>query len=285
MADNPIAIKKKQLDTILSTVSSLHSSLDIHTVLQHFSHSLKKHIQYDSLYYYHPIIKNCFSYGKNQKHSSHYDLTVDQSSLGEITLTRKKPFHSKEIDTIQSQLSLLINPLKNAITYQEAIDASLHDPLTKLLNRKSLAETLYREIQLATRHNLGLAVIMLDLDDFKRLNDKYGHLIGDQVLVQTAQIMQRTIRETDFAFRIGGEEFLIILINATEKGAKQLANRIRKNIESAHLPNKNTSLPKFTASLGVAHLSEKETEQSLLSRADKAMYEAKAKGKNKVIVA
>lgn len=284
MTDNPIAIKKKQLDSLLSTVTLFHSSLDIHTVLQHFSHNLKKHLEYDSLHYHHPTINNRFTIGTNEKHHSHYDLNIDKCTLGEITFTRKKPFKTKEIDALESQLCLLINPLKNAIVHHQALHAALHDPLTTLLNRGSLPNTLQRELQLATRHQKGLSVLMLDIDNFKDINDTHGHLIGDQILMETASIIQHTIRETDFAFRIGGEEFLLLLINTTSKGAKQLANRLRESIAKGNLANKNPSLPKITASLGVAHFLQSETQQSLLARADKAMYQAKARGKNKVVV-
>lgn len=285
MSEDRILLKKKQLDNLLSSVTLFHSSLDIHTILQHFSHDLKRHLEYDSINYHHPVIQNRFTLGKPQKYKSHYDLTIDKHALGEITFTRHRPFKTKDTDKLEEQLCLLINPLKNAITHHQALNAALHDPLTTLLNRGSLPNTLQREIQLAKRHKHNLSLIILDIDNFKEINDVHGHLVGDQILSQTALVIQSTIRETDYAFRIGGEEFLILLVNTTKRGAKILSERLRQNIENPTIPEKNNSLPQITASLGVANFNLGETQQSFISRADKAMYEAKSKGKNKVIIA
>jgi hypothetical protein len=204
VAEDRMMLKKKQLDSILNTVTLFHSSLDVHTIMQYFAHHLKKHIEYDSLSYHHPVLRNRFMIGKEEKYTTHFDLAIEKRTLGQITFTRARPFKKKDTLALEEQLSLLINPLKNAISHHQALHAALHDPLTTLLNRGSLPNTLQREMQLAERHNKKLSIIMLDIDDFKKINDKHGHVLGDQVLSQTALIIQTTIRETDYAFRIGG---------------------------------------------------------------------------------
>ena len=144
-----------------------------------------------------------------------------------------------------------------------------------------MESTLKREIGLAQRHNNPLSVILLDIDHFKKINDHYGHLHGDQVLAKVAQCAKETIRDSDIIFRYGGEEFLILLTNTSLDGACLLGERIRNEImklQMADLPS-----AKVTVSLGVATLHSGDEQQNFIDRADKALYQAKEKGRNRVI--
>ena len=139
-----------------------------------------------------------------------------------------------------------------------------------------------REIELSRRHGSVMSVILLDIDHFKRINDRFGHLAGDQALRAVAQCAERTIRESDMLFRYGGEEFLILLSGTDADGACLLAERIRQNVAS--IDSKPGSRLRLTVSLGVTSLTAEDTPSSLFERADAALYRAKQEGRDQVAV-
>lgn len=156
------------------------------------------------------------------------------------------------------------------------------DALTGLYNRKHMMEILDFQLERFHRNLTPFSIIMADLDHFKQINDNYGHQIGDMVLTRTGSIFREVLRAVDTAGRYGGEEFIIILDEAGEQEAVQTAKRLRKAIEDSEIFIEGTMI-KFTTSMGIATISNsKETEESLISRADKALYQAKASGRNRV---
>ena len=158
---------------------------------------------------------------------------------------------------------------------------SEEDYLTKLHNRRKIHELLENEISRSKRYNSTFAVILLDIDNFKITNDKFGHNAGDQVLVQISDIISKTIRESDIASRWGGEEFLVFCPHTNIDGAFSLAEKLRNNIEK----NEFAGVGYKTSSFGVAQIEHADTVQSLIQRADEALYSAKNSGKNMVMVA
>ena len=162
---------------------------------------------------------------------------------------------------------------------------ALIDPLTGLYNRRALE----RQIQgMWQETDIGaLSVLALDIDHFKRINDNYGHAIGDVVLRHVADIMRKCIRGEDIAVRFGGEEFLILLPDTPLAGAKQVAETIRKRVEALRLTRRhdNLTLDPFTISLGVTVRQEADDHDTLFERADKALYHSKNSGRNRVTVA
>lgn len=150
------------------------------------------------------------------------------------------------------------------------------DPLTNLLNRREIVRILDIEIERAQRQKTPLSVLMLDLDNFKSINDNFGHQVGDAVLRSSADTLVGASRKTDFVGRIGGEEFLILLPNTGYAAALQLAERYRMGIEN------NADNIHYTCSIGVAELRVGEYPDNLLQRADQALYAAKNSGRNNV---
>ncbi len=151
------------------------------------------------------------------------------------------------------------------------------DSLTGLVNRREFMEQLQRNITQANRYtNTMFSLIMIDLDDFKIINDTYGHATGDKVLQKFAKDIKQICRKGDTAARVGGEEFFIILPMTAKKGALAIAERIRKTIKNNQIP------PSFTASIGVVEHNKQEDASQLLKRVDKAMYDAKDAGKDRV---
>ena len=158
-------------------------------------------------------------------------------------------------------------------------ELSITDYLTKLYNRRKIDEILLAEIKNAQRYQTPLSIIILDVDHFKEINDQYGHLIGDHILIQLSELLKAEIRETDFLGRWGGEEFIIINPHTSEKEAYAFAQRLRQQIE-AHAFE---IVRQMTCSFGVCEYSQaSDTMFKLISCADSALYKAKELGRNRV---
>jgi diguanylate cyclase (GGDEF)-like protein len=155
------------------------------------------------------------------------------------------------------------------------------DPLTGLYNRRSMNEALQKQIDAANVLQTGLSVVMLDIDDFKLINDHFGHNVGDQVLLCIAAILKNIAGKHDYVARWGGEEFLIFLPQTRMQEAVVMAERLRQHIEDAVYPQQL----KVTCSFGVAHYHESLDIYGLVNQADKALYQAKTSGKNCVMQA
>ena len=154
------------------------------------------------------------------------------------------------------------------------------DILTKLYNRTKIDQALNIQMERAKRTQGNFAVLLLDIDFFKKVNDTFGHPVGDAVLIQLANIAKQSIRSYDIIGRWGGEEFLVLCPESTLQEAQQVAQRIRTHIKNAHFST-NTI---HTISIGVAIMREEDTPHTLISRADKALYRAKDEGRDRVIL-
>ncbi|MCL9780604.1 GGDEF domain-containing protein [Vibrio sp. S4M6] len=162
-------------------------------------------------------------------------------------------------------------------------DSSIRDGLTGLYNRRALEELAPKEMARAQRHSDHLSIVLIDIDAFKKINDTYGHQVGDSVLRKAAKLILQATRKEDISFRYGGEEFLVILPATSIDQAAIVASKLRRLIEkSSLLPS---HVDKCTASFGVAQFSLNEGWDKLLERADKALYMAKDHGRNAVFVA
>jgi len=157
---------------------------------------------------------------------------------------------------------------------------SVTDRLTGLFNRRKLDELLEEELARCRRYDVEFAVIIMDIDHFKRVNDSHGHHVGDVVLQAMAQILRERTRDADALARLGGEEFVILCRHAGLEGAMDTAERIRAAIAGHDFPG----VGQVTASFGVAACCESDTTETLLERADAALYRAKAAGRNRVEV-
>ena len=156
------------------------------------------------------------------------------------------------------------------------------DPLTGLHNRRWLEDMYTREMQRSNIGNYKLTAFMLDIDHFKKINDTYGHMAGDQVLISIAQTLLHSLRPSDMPVRYGGEEFTIFLPGTTDDNARIIAERIRRNMENMTFSLPNGTILQITVSIGYAERIENDTVNSLIERADKAMYYAKENGRNRI---
>ncbi len=156
--------------------------------------------------------------------------------------------------------------------------AAISDQLTGLVNRRKLDEILATEIKRSKRYGNAFGVIMLDIDHFKEVNDTHGHQTGDQVLQLFAEQLKQGVREVDVPGRWGGEEFLVVCPETQKEGLISLAEQLRSGVKSREVSGVG---PK-TASFGVTLFKESDTVETLIGRADKALYQAKANGRNRV---
>ena len=185
------------------------------------------------------------------------------------------------LSTIQRLATFVTETTKELAETQKQLSfAASHDSFTGLLNRGSIEKMLCRCHEDARERQLAFSALMIDLDTFKHINDTFGHLKGDEVILEVARIMKRMIRPTDFAGRWGGDEFVIILPGTTLPGALIVANRLQKAFQTIQLPDHSF----LTASIGCTIASSNESEQIFYKRMDDALYLAKEGGRNRIIL-
>ena len=196
-------------------------------------------------------------------------------SLSAITRSNPPAFPDEAADVLEA-LALRAGPaLGNAQRFVEATRLSELDPLTGLGNRRVFHQLLAREVARSRRYGRRLSLIVLDLDDFKRINDRLGHLAGDEVLAEVANRMRSCIRSTDIGCRVGGDEFAVLLPESNRGDADHLAARIERAVGSEPIAKAGT----LKISAGVAELSPDDTPSDLFERADEDLYRAKAAAK------
>jgi diguanylate cyclase (GGDEF)-like protein len=203
------------------------------------------------------------------------------SDFGLLVLTGSG-FDASEIDAAMSLTGQVVVALENAKLHAIVERQALVDSLTGLANRRSLEETLRAEVARAIRFDENVCFVLADLDDFKRVNDRYGHAIGDEVLKEFASVLGETVRESDAAGRWGGEEFALVLGATDLAGGLRLAERARAALEERIVDLPDGSRIQVTASFGVASFPEVPERDLLLEAADAALYRAKHDGKNRV---
>ena len=196
-----------------------------------------------------------------------------------------KPFHEKELLArvrIHTKLKLLQDELREKNAQLEEL--SVTDMLTGLANRRRLMARLEEEVQRSRRHNTPLAVVMIDIDHFKQVNDTHGHAMGDQVLRNIGALLKTSLRNTDLAARYGGEELTLVLPHTDLEKAVQVAEKLREKFAQFEHQLDGATLQK-TASMGVAAREGSDqapAAEDLLKQADEALYRAKQSGRNRV---
>ncbi|UJP05570.1 MAG: diguanylate cyclase [Nitrosomonas sp.] len=225
-------------------------------------------------------------------------LVIDGKPIGFVFFSSRKKniYNQSHIDLplqIASQLSVIIEKTqlyrgiklnKQLMAQKKSLQRRVtHDALTGLFNRSAIFDILHKQIQRAKRGGFGLTVIMIDIDRFKTINDTYGHLAGDTVLCEIAERLTKSARSHEYIGRYGGEEFLAIISPYDREGAAKAAERFRQAVANQTIPADDVQIP-VTISIGVAISTESQTlvADTLLRRADEALYAAKHKGRNRV---
>jgi diguanylate cyclase (GGDEF)-like protein len=277
--DASAALKPQVQEKTLKITSVLQTTLEVSKLIELFAAEVQGAAAHHHVSYRNPAQGIDLSLGKPARHSCTYRLLLLGQSLGELTFTRKKRFSEAEIQLIEGLLTGLVYPLRNALLYHDALQAAFKDPLTGVNNRATMNVVLRREVEIARRYGTPLSFIIMDIDNFKTINDTYGHATGDVAIKSLAERVTECIRSTDILFRYGGEEFTVLLNNTTPDGALLLAERIRHTVELSEC-DYNNKLINMTVSMGVSYLNGEDDEQRLFEKADSALYQAKSEGRN-----
>ncbi|SNR70322.1 GGDEF domain-containing protein [Desulfurobacterium atlanticum] len=205
-----------------------------------------------------------------------------------LILAKPDKFTGFELRFLRRIRDLMSLGLTNARNYSRLQEESYLDPLTKLYNRRFGMKRFQEILSLASREEKPVVVAMMDIDNFKRINDTYGHLAGDYVLRNLAAIVKSHIRDVDLVVRYGGEEILLVLFNTDEDAGYKVLERIRKNIEEFTFEFEGQEIP-VTVSIGCYPILPDELKsgsfsiETFIEKADEALYKAKKTGKNKVV--
>jgi len=213
---------------------------------------------------------------------------ADRRAAGEVKLLVRafnrlvSRLRDRSQDSESSQLALEVQNKSFQQKFQAVSELSVTDPLTQLNNRRFFEGYLEREVNRLNRNGDGLFLLVIDIDDFKALNDSYGHAAGDEMLKQIARTMKESVRETDLLARFGGEEFVVVLKGMDIRGATVLAEKLRTNVaESSFIVDDSMRPRRATVSIGLAEYKDSRTD--LFNSADAALYRAKESGKNCVV--
>ncbi|WZB66046.1 GGDEF domain-containing protein [Achromobacter xylosoxidans] len=189
------------------------------------------------------------------------------------------PDQVRELQELVARIKHLLNGLFDMVAEIE----SGSDPLTNVLNRRFLPSVIGREILIATREHSTFSVLLLDIDHFKAINDSHGHAGGDQVLRQFAEVVHQSCRSSDFVFRYGGEEFLVVLVDTAREAALAAAEKLGAEIRRHAFAIPEAGSLRITASIGVATFDGHPDYAYLIDRADKALYQAKQAGRDRSV--
>jgi len=218
---------------------------------------------------------------KFEKLTQMHEKTLNSCTDAKIDV----PSIIEKFNDIQEHMMSEVQKANNTITQLSTQVKTLEkdtnlDPLTKIFNRRALTSYLNKICQ-NKKNNYESHLLILDVDDFKIINDKYGHIAGDKILIFIANILKKTIRDGDNVFRYGGEEFIVILNRLNKDQCKVITLRILEFIRKSKLIYKGESI-NVTMSIGSTMLSENDTPDTMIARADKALYRAKGKGKDQM---
>jgi diguanylate cyclase (GGDEF)-like protein len=214
-------------------------------------------------------------------------LKIKEQPVGALCIVGKEKeafssTHSRLLSILCNQASYIID---NARMYKKMEEMAITDGLTGLFNHRYFQEMLSRELARAERNSSELALILLDIDYFKKLNDTHGHPAGDAVLKWVSMLIRSEIRSVDIAARYGGEEFAVVLPDTGLKEGQKIAERVRSTMEKERIPHEKKLL-NTTLSVGLAcYPADAKTKKELIERADKALYTAKQEGRNRICTA
>lgn len=278
----PMAALQRSLSEVQRDLSArLQTSLEIDRLLGFFLNEIRGLAPVSGLTYRHSDTDFQLTIGEAEGFALSHPLSHQADCLGELILFSHDRFSDVAFGQLEDLIGSLLFPVRNALLYRRAVQASLKDPLTGVGNRVALEQSLARETELTRRHGQPMSIVMLDMDHFKNLNDSHGHQAGDAALKATALLLKEQLRNVDMVFRFGGEEFILVLSNTSTEAAAVVAERIRAAIQNLRLLVGDKQV-RLSASLGYGTYKQCESQEDLLRRVDQALYQAKREGRNRM---
>ncbi len=280
--DRPYA-KSKNQQLQLKLMTLLQTTIKLEPLLDLFFGQISQLVGIQHCHYEYAEKDIDIQRGNISSHSTHYTLDLQNQYLGDFTVSRKQRFSDRDLAHLEALLSIFIHPLRNAISYHDAIQQALTDALTGLGNRGAMETAIDHQWQMAQRYNQHFCILMLDIDHFKSINDTYGHAVGDKVIKTVASVIKETTRQTDRVYRYGGEEFVVILNKSELVGAAVISERIREAVAALTINNeKSEEAINVTISIGGSCSAHNSHIEDLMQQADKVLYYAKNNGRNQV---
>jgi diguanylate cyclase (GGDEF)-like protein len=263
------ATEYKQRDFAL--LQQLQTSLELKKIIDIFAIEAAKYVDFSGLYFKHSDIRATARNSRQGKAERQFELKLNGTFIGILTYAINAPISMTNYKILTDLHQLLINPINNAIAYHRAMQLAMQDGLTSLGNRRNFDEQLKRAMAQANRHHNRVGMILCDLNKFKAINDTFGHHVGDSVLINFADALRTCVRDSDSIFRFGGDEFAIIVEDASEQSLTTIEHRIYQAIEHDALLAKYS----VACSLGLTFMTRADDELSFFNRADTALYSQK----------
>ncbi|MFT7009150.1 MAG: two-component system cell cycle response regulator [Colwellia sp.] len=254
-----------------SLLEQLQTTLDLGKLLDIIAMEAARFINFSGLYFRSQEVSKSLRGSRKAKYERQFELKLNDEFIGTLSYSIDKPIGMIHYKDLQRIHQIIIYPLKNALQYHQAIQLAMQDGLTGLGNRRYFDEQLKRAMHNANRHHTQVGLVLGDLNKFKAINDTYGHSIGDQVLKQFSNILRSCIRDSDSTFRFGGDEFAIIVENASEYALDIIQSRIKNALRTNVLLVKH----QVSCSLGTTFLNRADNEHTFFERADQALYRQK----------
>ncbi|WP_157051812.1 GGDEF domain-containing protein [Agarivorans gilvus] len=262
----------------LSILEALQDSLQLDELLQNFAATASSYVEFSALRLVSNELQREICLYEGQRYYRSFSLNHQNMSLASLTFTRDTPFRRHEIHQLRQLSKLLQSPLKHALQLARLQERVRNDYLTGIGNRAHFDESLHTSIEQQMRQNQqqgGLILMLLDLNKFKQINDKLGHPVGDQVLIGFANILKTVIRSGDQAFRVGGDEFAMLLRPASELSAQKVIQRLQQRLSKSPL----LAQYDISASIGFSQWKPGCNSEHLIQLADQNMYANKQASK------
>jgi diguanylate cyclase (GGDEF)-like protein len=257
-------------------VAKLQTSLDIEDVLAIYAKFAKQLLNFSGIQFQSTIGTAQTSNSNTSNTPYIFDLSIGSEHLGQLIYFSQYPLGHSIEKKLRILHSALIYPLRNAMMYSRVLKLATKDALTSLNNRSQFNDFLAQKLENCRRYQRPFSLILLDLDNFKQVNDNYGHKVGDDMLKEFAQVLSRSIRGTDSVFRFGGDEFALLIEDPEFTTNKVVAERIMRLVRESTMMSQYS----VTTSIGFTLASSQDCQNEIFARADKGLYKAKASGRN-----
>lgn len=264
----------------LQLLEQLQTTLELNELLNKFALEVSKYVDFSGLCFKGPDGEAVARGSRKGKIEKKFDLIINNDFLGTLTYSLNKPINKKIYSIIDELHAYLLYPFKNALAYRRALTLAMQDSLTGLGNRRYFDEQLNRALSHAERQRTDVGLVVCDLNKFKAINDTFGHHIGDRVLIHFANALKASTRGSDSVFRFGGDEFAVIVEDASPESLDIINHRVNHAILNDHLLAKY----QVSCSLGATFWQRKDTPTSFFERADQALYSKKMNMTHKLSV-
>ncbi|WP_286266425.1 GGDEF domain-containing protein [Thalassotalea atypica] len=264
----------------LQLLEQLQTTLDLKQLLNKFAMEAAKYIDFSGLTFSSDCPDVTVRGSRKGKYERQFELVIENNYLGTLTYAINSSMSSTNYKILKELHQYLLYPIKNAIAYNNALMLAMQDGLTGLGNRRYFDKQLHRAITHSNRQKTDVGLVVCDLNKFKAINDSFGHHIGDNVLIHFANALKSSVRESDSIFRFGGDEFVLLVEDASRESLDIINQRIHQAITNDPLLMKY----QVTCSLGATFLNRADTAISFFERADQALYRRKMNMTHKLSV-